>query len=724
MSEVSTPSKPRLVDRTLLREVRSDGYEYAIKFGFSRAWFKAFQQFTTMWNGSKRTWAMYYPAGQHEKLGSWWRVQGVALETKIDELYFHLKRGGESENITPAESLEAWRLLFAMAKERPVKSLFTTGLRVELLQLEDFSVVLRSAYHAGIVSMVKNHAGFLYRHEIKGWQLPYVSTRRITDVLISEIGLNEDQVIARPGVYRFDEDEGVLEELTLEERNDWEISFNRRGGVFDYIEIPSEIALIEADGAIEVDRELGHRADTERRKFFLDIAERMRPLEVDAADLAAFVDAGEANLKKRLPKFKKLLDAQRGGIEFLVGKTSGLLADDMGLGKTITSVLAAGYRATLTGKKIVVVSTKSALKNAWYNTIVAAFPKAKVSVRRWQDDADWIVLNYESLQKIEGHEDECEVIIFDEAHRACCPVSMRTSRAFSVAHDIPNRYLVTGTPILNSPLDLHTLLRLSGHVIGEIPVRKYLSLMDSEEFRGQVHAVLRSSWLLRRMKTDVLKLKAKKRQFVSVKMRRAERDVFRKILTRESGRGQASLQLHEMRAFLARLKSNTFMKWLVRDVHQDDKVIVFCEYEESVLYLEELLANANIGFVTIYGKTSDEQRTRAQEEFQGNSAVKVFIGTTRAAGESITLTAANLVYFITLPWTHGAFVQAEDRAWRNGQERMVRVLVPMVEETIDLRQWEIIEEKGEMAEDLFTAKAEDEHANMESIMKMVLKEAA
>lgn len=713
-----------LVERNLLREVRSDGHEYAVKLGFSRAWFKALQSFTSTWNNAKRQWGFYYPSASHDKLGSFWRIQGIPLERTLQELYFALVRAGEEEGIRPSESLDEWVNRFAMAKADPERSLFTDGLRVELLQLEDFSVMLRSRFHAGIISMIKSHPGFLYRHEVSGWQLPFISTRRICDILIEEIGLAPEQVLCRPGIYRFDEEEGVLEELTQEERKDWEVTFARRGNVFDDIAIPDEISLVEEEGAVETDLDLADSAVKHRRKFFLDVAERMKSLHVDDCGLDEFVDAAEKRLIKGMPKFKRLLDAQRIGIRFLVGKSSSLLADDMGLGKTITSVIAARYRAQLSQKKVVVVATKSSLRHAWFNTIRAAFPDDRVSVRAWKDDAHWIVLNYESLQRVEGHESECEVVIFDEAHRACCPVSMRTSRAFSVAHDIPNRYLVTGTPILNSPLDLHTLLRLSGHAIGEIPVRAYLGLMENDDFRAQVHGILRSEWLLRRMKTDVLSLKPKKRRFEAVKMSRAERAEFLNLLRRGAGRGQASMQLHDVRAFLARVKARAFMKWLINKVHRDDKVIVFCEYEDSVQYIESLLADAGFGFVTIYGKTSDEMRNKAQDSFQTNPDVKVFIGTTRAAGESITLTAANIVYFVTLPWTHGAFVQAEDRAWRNGQERVVRVVVPLVEESIDSRQWDIIEAKGEMAADLFTATPEDEKANMDAIMEIVLKEAA
>lgn len=71
--------------------------------------------------------------------------------------------------------------------------------------------------------------------------------------------------------------------------------------------------------------------------------------------------------------------------------------------------------------------------------------------------------------------------------------------------------------------------------------------------------------------------------------------------------------------------------------------------------------------------------------FQTDPSIKVFIGTTMAAGVGITLTAANLVAFASMPWTPALMRQAEDRAYRLGQKRdvLVLVLVPVIPGTID-----------------------------------------
>ncbi|MBN0825728.1 SWF/SNF helicase family protein, partial [Pseudomonas aeruginosa] len=73
---------------------------------------------------------------------------------------------------------------------------------------------------------------------------------------------------------------------------------------------------------------------------------------------------------------------------------------------------------------------------------------------------------------------------------------------------------------------------------------------------------------------------------------------------------------------------------------------------------------------------------------------------TAAAGTGNNLTAANYVFFLGLPWTPGQQEQAEDRAYRNGQLRMVVVKIPLVEGTIDEQLWQLLNAKRQVAQDL------------------------
>ena len=87
---------------------------------------------------------------------------------------------------------------------------------------------------------------------------------------------------------------------------------------------------------------------------------------------------------------------------------------------------------------------------------------------------------------------------------------------------------------------------------------------------------------------------------------------------------------------------------------------------------------------------------RAVDAFQQQPQVQVFIGTTMAAGVGLTLTAANYVFFASLPWTPALKRQAEDRAYRSGQRRDVLVIVPLVAGTIDEQICQLLDGKREI----------------------------
>ena len=69
-------------------------------------------------------------------------------------------------------------------------------------------------------------------------------------------------------------------------------------------------------------------------------------------------------------------------------------------------------------------------------------------------------------------------------------------------------------------------------------------------------------------------------------------------------------------------------------------------------------------------------RDRAVEKFQNDLNCQFFIGNIEAAGEGITLTAARYVVFAEPDWRGTYLEQAEDRAYRIGQEDPVLVDVP------------------------------------------------
>lgn len=111
----------------------------------------------------------------------------------------------------------------------------------------------------------------------------------------------------------------------------------------------------------------------------------------------------------------------------------------------------------------------------------------------------------------------------------------------------------------------------------------------------------------------------------------------------------------------------------------EEKVIVFAVHTPVVEALREAFPDA----ACIYGKTPNKKRQAEVDRFQNDPDCRVFIGNIAAAGVGHTLTASSIVVFVELAWTPGEIEQAEDRAWRIGQDNAVLIYYLMVEGSLD-----------------------------------------
>jgi uncharacterized protein (DUF3820 family) len=78
-----------------------------------------------------------------------------------------------------------------------------------------------------------------------------------------------------------------------------------------------------------------------------------------------------------------------------------------------------------------------------------------------------------------------------------------------------------------------------------------------------------------------------------------------------------------------------------------------------------------------------DARSEAVRSFQEDEEVRIFVGSIRAAGVGLTLTAASHVVFLEMDWSPGVMAQAEDRCHRVGQHDSVQVQYYVFKDTID-----------------------------------------
>lgn len=388
-----------------------------------------------------------------------------------------------------------------------------------------------------------------------------------------------------------------------------------------------------------------------------------------------------------------LYDYQPEGVRHLLRYSGALLADDMGLGKTRQSIVAA---ILARGDHKCVVVCPASLRFNWQREISKVCGEESWVIGHAGDkSARWWITGYETIQRVLDEQESFGAMLIDEAQQIKELSSARTRRALELGARADRRWVLTGTPVLNDHKELFPLLSITGHPLAQMGHARFAKIFKQK--RGNRELAKRiSEWLLRRTKDQVLDLGQKRESMLHLRLDEGEQREYDRIFAdRES---TALAKIIGLRRVLEEAKLG-FIGSSIASLEKADKAIVFCFYKESVRLLCDALDEQKIGWVSITGADTSKRRLAAEDKFQADPKTRVCVATIDAAYAGLNLTAANYVYFATLPWTPAKKRQAEDRAYRNGQERDVLVFTPIVLDSIDEQLLEILRYKDRIAKD-------------------------
>lgn len=132
----------------------------------------------------------------------------------------------------------------------------------------------------------------------------------------------------------------------------------------------------------------------------------------------------------------------------------------------------------------------------------------------------------------------------------------------------------------------------------------------------------------------------------------------------------------------------SFLKELIEST--DEPIVIFSCFEE---YIELLDKELQYPKVLITGKIDPDDRMKNTKKFQEDNSVKLALGTIQCMGEGITLTRASTVVLVDRWWTPAAQDQAIGRLHRIGQDEPVEVIIPVTENSIDSSLDKVLERK-------------------------------
>ena len=416
------------------------------------------------------------------------------------------------------------------------------------------------------------------------------------------------------------------------------------------------------------------------------------------------------------------LSHQKEAVQKLVENKRYILADDMGLGKTTSTIIG----ALETGAKKILIICPATLKINWKREIENYSDRSVYIAegKNFSTEHDFVIINYDIIKNFHDpkKKDDSEIlranfdlVVVDEAHYIKNAQAQRTKLINDIVKNVDRIWLLTGTPMTSRPIDYYNLLSLVDSPVAKnwmayvirycqgyqfkVGSRKVWNVMGAsnlEELRDRT-----SGLTLRRLKEDVLDLPDKIITPVYLRLKSKEYEEvmgeyynwYEKNPEESKSLTVQFTKLTKVRQIIANEKIAQTIELTENILEQDKKVIIFCNFTES---LNKIVEHFGKAAVKVDGSMSKPERQHSVDEFQDNPKVKVFVGNIKAAGVGLTLTAGEAVVMNDLSFLPSDHAQAEDRAYRYGQKNNVLVYYPIFENTIEGIIYDILNNKKQV----------------------------
>lgn len=490
-----------------------------------------------------------------------------------------------------------------------------------------------------------------------------------------------------------------------------------------------------------------------------ELVNKLPDYDFDISGTYVALEKPKADVPKNF-KFKtQPYEYQIEGFNFGIQNDCWLLGDEMGLGKTkqvidiaVAKKLQYGYEHCLiicgvNGLKWnwQIEVSKHSNERAWILGQRRVGTKIKIGGNKEKRDdlsnldklSDYyfIIVNIEALRDVEIVERLSKMcsdktiglIAFDECHKAKNPTSQQGKGVLKLQAE--NMIAMTGTPLMNTPLDLYIILKWLGYekhsfyqfknhycVMGGYGGYQVVAYRNLSELQDELSGIM-----LRRLKDEVLDLPEKIYIDEYVDMTPKQETIYNEVTADIKANIDQIKMASNPLAELIRMRQATGytgilsssikesakldrLEELVEEaVCNDRKVVIFSNWTQMTGVIRTRLTKKYKG-VVITGQTADAERQVNVNHFQNNPECKYIIGTSGAMGTGLTLTAGTVVIFLDEPWNKALKEQCVDRCHRVGTNSKVTIYTLMAKGTIDERIHELVERKGQMANALVDGK--------------------
>lgn len=311
-----------------------------------------------------------------------------------------------------------------------------------------------------------------------------------------------------------------------------------------------------------------------------------------------------------------------------------------------------------------------------------------------------------------------EILVVDESQRMKNPKSKRAKRVCFLAETSQHNYILTGTPILNSPADLFMQFKIldRGETFGKNFYSFQASYFEDTNARWRGKQGYFPKWEPRRESLETLQAKVAKkairvlakdcldlpplvRQVVDVDMNaeqaRMYREMHKDYVTFISNQKEAPAVVANLAVVKAlRLQQivsgfvndeNGAAHWikdaprlkvlgeLLEDLTPHSKVIVWAGFKENYKMIADLCTKLKIPYRELHGGITDTIKQRNMKEFREDPEIKVMIANQSAGGVGVNLVEARYSIYYSKSFKLEDDLQSEKRNHRHGSQMHEKV---------------------------------------------------
>lgn len=439
-----------------------------------------------------------------------------------------------------------------------------------------------------------------------------------------------------------------------------------------------------------------------------------------------------------------LMDHQKKALYDSQFKPDMLLAWQMGVGKTCATIQILRHRYMDAGEltKTLIITPLITLKN-WkeefamfsnvspdaIHVLKGSRKKRAKQIEALEGRNGIIITNYESFDGDDVAEAITKwsprIMVCDEVHLCKNPQSKRAKKIAKISDLCSNHYLLTGTPILNSSMDLFMPFRiLDGY-------RKKESTFGSNffVFRGVYFEDANAAWSGQKNhfpdwqprpstysimqdkikdkmsvvdKLDVLDLPPlitenrycvlSKEQETHYKEMKSDLITYVKDMEDDGvpkavvARLAITKALRMQQIVTGFVKSDAgeiikivdnprerLLKELLEELTPNHKVIVWAIYKENYATIRKVCEDIGVSYTSITGSQSTKDKFSNMVQFDEDPDCKVLIANPASAGVGINLVASSYSIYYSRSYKLGDYKQSEARNWRKGSEMHDRI---------------------------------------------------